>query len=326
MAIIGIDIGGTNIDIGIVDETGKILASGSIETNAHDGPRACMQRIADKANQLIERSPTDRKDIAGIGIGSPGPLDLAAGAMVHCTNFPETWGDFSMTGALAELTSLPVEIDNDANAAALGELWAGGGKGIDDFVVLTLGTGIGGGVVANGRVIRGSKGYGAELGHIAVTADGPKCGCGSRGCLEAYASATGMINMAKQLLEADQYKGSTSPLRDCGEDKLDARVIFDSARAGDPMALEIIAKAGQTLGMAIGTLLNVFNPQKVILAGRMAQSFDVLEPHITQAAKEHAFKATFETATIEASILSANAGLIGAAAVFAYEQKQKSND
>ncbi len=317
MAFIGIDIGGTNVDIGVVSDEGKVLHWASIPTEVEQGPTSCMERIVKQAEELAAKS----KDvIEGIGIGFPGPLDIGAGKMITVPNFPKSWIGYPIRDELSKQLGLPAEIDNDANAAALGELWVGGGRGVDDFVVLTLGTGIGSGIIANGKIVRGSKGYGAELGHTCVYPDGRVCKCGKQGCLEAYASATSVIDMARQLLLAPDYQKGSSSLEKRSPESLDAQFIFEQARIGDRLAVQVIKKAGQALGISIGTLLNTFNPKKVILAGRIAQSMDLLKPYIEEESNKHAFDTMVKDASIETSCLGNHTGLIGAAAVFAYEQ------
>jgi len=320
MRIIGIDIGGTNTDIGILDEKGQILQQTAIPTEVEKGPESCMDRIAAAISEVVAQSGIAKNDVAGIGVGCAGPLDTLAGCMVHSPNFPKNWIGFSITDSLSNHLGLPVKIDNDANAAALAELWAGKAQGIDDFLLLTLGTGIGGGIVANGKVVRGSAGLGAELGHVGVYPGGETCGCGKKGCMEAYASATGMIKMAKRLLKSSGYQKGSSQLEKESENKIDAKLIFDLARSGDPLAIQILEKAGEALGMGIGTLLNIFNPKKVILAGRMSLSFDLLAPYVNEVCKKHAFESIIKGVSIEATSLGTNAGLVGAAAVLAYKQ------
>lgn len=321
MVIIGVDIGGTNTDIGVLDSDGRILGSATISTNVTKGPEDCMKRIAASTTILIKQCDIAENDIAGIGVGCPGPTDRSCGSMVHSPNFPHNWLGFSIGNSLSDRVNLPVEIDNDANAAALGELWAGAGRGIDDFLVLTLGTGIGGGIVANGKIVRGSLGLGAELGHVGVYSGGELCGCGKRGCLEAYASATGMVKMAQKLLKSSEYKKGSSQLEDRRKNRIDAKRIFELSRSGDELATEILKRAGEALGMGIGTLLNVFNPRKVILAGRMAQSLDMMLPYIEESCKKRSFESIFNAVSIEPSGLGVNAGVVGAAAVFAYEHE-----
>lgn len=300
------DIGGTNVDIGIVGLDGRVLATAHTPTLRPEGPAACVARAAAKVEEAIRQSGLARTDILGLGIGCPGPLDLKAGKMHDSPNFPAAWQGYPLKDELARATSLPTAMDNDANAAALGEGWIGAAKGCPDFLVLTLGTGVGGGAVCDGRIIRGSNGCGAELGHVCVYPDGRPCGCGRHGCLESYASATALAAMARE--------------ENLGE--LSARQIFGRAASGDATASAIIARAGESLGIAIGTLLNVFNPELVVLAGGLAASFGQLQPHIEKQSRAHSYDITFAHARVCASTLVGQAGLIGAAAVFAYERNQ----
>lgn len=320
MAIIGIDIGAANIDLGILGLNAQILCSTSIPTQANDGPAACMRRIAETISDLLMKQIIPKNDVLGIGIGCAGPMYTSSGCMMHSTNFPDSWLNFSITEALNKFLSLPAKIDNDANAAALAELWAGKARDIDDFLLLTLGTEIGGGIVANGKIVRGSEGLGAELGHVGVYPGGETCGCGRKGCMEAYASAIGIVKMAKRFLKSPEYQKGSSQLEKASEDKISAKLIFDLARSDDSLAIQIIEKAGEALGMGIATLLNIFNPKKVILAGRMSQSFDLLAPTVEKVCKKNSLKSNVKCVSIETSSLGISGGLIGAAAVFVYQQ------
>jgi len=319
MSLVGIDIGGTNVDIGIIDSNGLISKSVILPTLPNEGPEKCIHRVVLQMNELIKQCDIPRDSIEGIGVGCPGPLDLSKGAMIDPPNFPKTWNKYSIKDNLQSQLKIPVELDNDANAATLGELWVGGGRGVKDFLVLTLGTGIGGGIMANGKIVRGSTGQGGELGHITVYHDGETCGCGKKGCLEAYASATAMVKAARELLNSPEYQKGTSQLEKVDENQINAKLIFDLAKQQDPLAIQIVKRAGEALGLGIGSLLNVFNPQKIILAGRISRSFDVIYPHIQRMYKTEAFPSMVKAVSIEASPLIEHSGIIGAAAVYAYE-------
>lgn len=308
--ILGIDIGGTNIDAGIVDERGAVLAICQSPTRPSEGPEQSIARSAESILTMIAKSGIAREQIAGVGIGSAGPLDLKAGCMVHPPNFPKSWWGYGLRDDFADRLGFDPALDNDANAAALAEGWAGSAKGCKDYVVLTLGTGVGGGAVANGQILRGPDGCAGELGHVCIYPDGKPCGCGGYGCLEAYASATAVANRAKEL-----FPSMPEPGRDWS-----ARDVFELAASGNQMASAIVAEAGKALGVAIGTLLNTFNPEMVVLAGRMALSFPLLQPHIEAHARRHSYPTTFGRAAIRQSPLGDRAGIIGAAAVFAYER------
>lgn len=310
--VVGVDIGGTNIDIGAMEEqSGNILTQSTIRANVNDGPGKCCARITTEINRLLNAKGLDCSELTGIGLGVPGLVDEKTGGLITSPNLPTSWDGYSLVSHLKREFQIEVAIDNDANAATLGEGWAGAAQGVDNFLVLTLGTGIGGGIVQDGRLIRGTAGLAGELGHICIYPEGRTCGCGRQGCVEAYGSATGIVAQFRELAGAiSEVSG--------------AKEVFDLARKGNTEARTALLEAGKALGIACGTLLNIFNPERIIIAGRMAASFDLLEEQVRLACQAHSFARPFEQATIRTSSLGSSTGVIGAGALVAYHRHRMS--
>ena len=244
-----------------------------------------------------------KEDVEGIGVGVPGPV-LEDGSVSVCVNLG--WGQVQVADELSSKTGLLVKVGNDANVAALGEMWQGGGKGYTGVVMVTLGTGVGGGIIHNGKIIPGANGAGGEIGHITVnTEETDTCGCGRHGCLEQYASATGIVRMAKKLLAE---KDAESSLR--GFEPLTAKDIFDEAKKGDALALEAVEILGETLGMALSNIACVVNPQVFVIGGGVSKAGDILIDTVAKHFKEHAFASCKDTRFALAS-LGNDAGMYG---------------
>lgn len=306
MNVIGVDLGGTNYAVGLVDEDGKILARIDGETKVHEGPDAVVERLVKSILSLSEGD-----SIFAVGIGSPGSIDHITGTVRFSPNFPG-WIDFPLAEKIERRTSLKVFVENDANAYALGERTFGVAKGMDHVVCLTLGTGIGGGVITHGVLLRGSTGIGAELGHMNVLPNGPKCGCGSRGCLEALASATAIKNFVKEGFERHR---ESSLFKTKGPESVTPKDVFDHAKLGDQFALQIFNTVVDALAAAIGSLVNIFNPQMVVLGGGMANAGDFLLEPVTERAKSYVLPTMLGTYRIELSRLGKDAGILGAASI-----------
>lgn len=299
---IGVDIGGTNIKIATVDDRGRVVARGVVETRPGDGAPRAFKRIHDAARYLA-----GRERIHGVGIGCAGLIDATRGVLRVSPNLP-AWRNAPL-GRIARLHfRLPVAIENDATSAAFGESFVRGERG-RDLVFITLGTGVGGGIVADGRVVRGVNGYGGEIGHMTVDPNGPRCNCGARGCLEAYAGSYGILNAAQAAARARGWKRAH---RLSGRG-VSARDVLDAARRGDSVGREAARVAGEHLGVAIASMLNVLNPSAVVVGGGIAGGFDVLEPYVKRAVARYAFAETARAARIETSRLGNDAALVGAA-------------
>jgi glucokinase len=312
-ACIGIDLGGTFIKFALLDEQLSIQAQLQAPTPADGGPDAVIEAMAAGAKQLLEQQGMSTDQVLGVGIGSPGPLDLENGIVIGTPNIPG-FQNLPIRDRLSQALELPAELENDANAAALGEFLLGRGKHVQNMVLLTLGTGIGSGIVVEGRLIHGAHGIGAECGHMIVQPGGELCGCGQRGCLERYASATYLAQHARRLVEVDHRPSSLAEvLRKNGD--IDARDIQAARRAGDPLAEEVWDRA--TLYLAIGcvSLCRVFDPDLIVLSGGLTNAgSDLTQPLMQHFRRQHWTLAEPRT-DIVLSALGNDVGVIGAACV-----------
>lgn len=261
---IGVDVGGTTIKMGIFADTGELLEKWNIPTNVEEDGRHILTDIVESIEKKRE---SYRGNIAGIGVGIPGPM-TDDGVVLKCANFG--WGVFNVKNALADLTGLGnIKVGNDANVAALGEQWKGGGRGYDSMVMVTLGTGCGGGIIYNGRVLTGCKGAGGEIGHIKVERDETeRCGCGNRGCLEQYVSATGVVRMAKKNLPENSCLSH--------KDEITAKDVFDGAKAEDAYCMEIVERFGRYLGTALSDIAHVVAPEAFVIGGGVSAAGQII--------------------------------------------------
>ena len=301
----GIDIGGTTVKIGMFSVKGRMLSSREIPTDKTDNGANILPDIAKAIREHLEQAESNFDEIVGIGMGIPGPV-LSDGTINKCVNLG--WDVFNAAQTMSELCEgVYVKCGNDANVAALGESWQGGGRGHRNMVMVTLGTGVGGGVVINGRIIDGAFGAAGEIGHIKVRDDEPDtCGCGKHGCLEQYASATGIVRLAKQRLAADDVQ---TVLRDC--DTLTAKGIFDAAKDGDPIALELVDTLGNYLGTALSYISCVVDPEVYVIGGGVSKAGPILTDAITKYYRQNAFHASRITKFALAE-LENEAGIYGA--------------
>jgi len=297
---LGVDIGGTNVKIATVSAAGRVLVRGVIETRAGEGPAPAFRRIHDAARHLVGKGR-----VAGVGIGCAGLLDSRSQRLRASPNLP-AWQGTALERIARGHFGVPILVENDATCAAFGESFARGRNG-RDLVMITLGTGVGGGIISDGRVVRGASGFAGEIGHMIVDPNGPRCRCGARGCLEAYAGAYGIARTARHAL---RRRGKR---RLAMGGRLDARAVFEAARRGDPAARETVRLTGERLGTAIASLLNLLNPSMVVIGGGIAASFDALSPHVRRTVERGAFTATARAARIEPSRLGNDAAVVGAA-------------
>ncbi len=320
--IIGVDLGGTNIVIGAVSLDGsQQFGMHSIPTRADLGSDAVVERIA----QLVERVAAEtmsatgasRAQILGVGIGSPGPLDRETGVVILTPNLG--WTNFPLRDRICSAVQLPATLDNDANCATLGEWWLGAARGAQHVVGLTIGTGIGGGLILNGRLFHGVSDVAGEVGHTTIDANGRRCGCGNYGCLEAYASGPAIAERAREALAGGEP--SAMPALVSGDlSRLSAAIVYDAAKQGDRLAQEVVRETARILGIGIANLLNVFNPEVVVLAGGVTQAGDQLFEPLRAEVRRRAFKPAVDACRIVPGALQGNAGVIGAAATFAQQQ------
>lgn len=304
---IGVDLGGTNIKVGICDAQGHLLHTYEGPTGTDGGAGAVLDRIAEYAKQIVIDSPYDWEQVAGVGAGIAGFLDLAAGKVLLAPNLG--WKDVAVREELEQRLGCPVRIDNDANVAALGEAWSGAGAGLKHMVAFTLGTGVGGGIIVDGRIVQGFRGMAGELGHIKVVPDleAIQCGCGQLGCVETVASATGIIRMAQDAVK----RGEATSLS--LQETITAKDVFDAARDGDEVALRIVKRASYYLGKAMAAVAVVLNPQRFVIGGGVARAGDILFDELRKVYKQHVPEVFTEGVDIVPAKLGNNAGVVGAA-------------
>jgi glucokinase len=314
--ILGIDIGGTNIVAGVVAEDGsRIMGARSEPTAADQGAEAVFDRIVALADAAMAAAKADDPAIAiaGMGVGCPGPLDTKSGVVLLTPNLG--WVNMPVREQLASRLGLMAELDNDANCAMAGEWWMGAAKGARNAVVFTLGTGIGGGIVIDGKLHHGASDVAGEIGHITIETNGRRCGCGNDGCLEAYASGPAIARRTMEALEA----GAESALRlIVGDDlkRITAETVYQAAAAGDPLALEVVRDTAKYLGVGVANLINILNPEVVVICGGVTYAghwlFDPLRREVTR----RAFKPAVQACRIVPGALSGTAGVYGAVRIF----------
>ena len=265
----GVDLGGTTVKIAYFDTNGTMLAKWEIPTVTTGGGKQILPDIAASIQKYMQDNNVERSSIVGIGIGVPGPVD-GKGVVNKCVNLG--WGVFNIADTLSELTGFPVKAGNDANVAALGEYWKGGGQGCENMIFATLGTGVGGGIVIDGHLLHGAHGAGGEIGHLVLNREETeKCGCGKCGCVEQYCSATGIVRMAYKHLASTEAFSSLRIL-----ESITCKDIFDAGKAGDEVALAILDKYYALLGEFLADLCCVVNPEAVVLGGGVSKAGQVL--------------------------------------------------
>ncbi len=310
---IGCDLGGTNLRAAIVDvQTGIVLHQMSVPTLAREGHEAVMKRMADLFLQVILSAGMKKEDIGGIGIGVPGVLDLIKGETLFLPNLPGTWPHVPLRDTIARLTGLPVALLNDVRSITNGEWLFGAGRGVDTVAVFAIGTGIGGGLVLNGQLHLGIGGTGGELGHTTIDYNGPTCGCGNKGCLEAYASGPAIAAMGMKAVT----QGLTTCIGEMCEydlNRITPELIARAARAGDEIAMDIYERAGFYLGVTAANVCVAIGPRRIIIAGGVAQAGDLLLNPIRRTLRERVTVMPIEQVEVVPSQLGDNAGVIGVA-------------
>jgi glucokinase len=309
-AAIGIDLGGTKLLGAVVNESGKILTERTRPTDAPRGTDAVIDAIADITRELAADAARAGVALKGVGVGAPGPLDPATGVVYAMPNLGDGWNRFPLRSRLEAALETRVHVENDANAALQGEAWVGAAAGASDAALLTLGTGVGGGIIAAGNLVRGSRGVGAELGHIVVAEPSDvACGCGGRGCLEQFASGTAVGRLAAEAI-ARGRGGALAAL----EREPTARDVISSARDGDEVAREVLERSGRALGVGLVTIVHALNPQVIVLGGGLGTAgFDLLAPIAERELRSRTFKASLEGLKIARAALGPEAGAVGAA-------------
>lgn len=309
--IVGIDIGGTKLAVGVATRDGRLLAEARQPTGVTDGPDAVIGRVVELARAVIAEAGHGAGQVTRIGIGCGGPLDPWRGVVLNALNNPG-WIDIPLTERISEALAMPAYLDNDANAAALGEHRFGAGRGTANMVYLTVSTGVGGGVIAGGRLLRGENGNAAELGHLTVDAHGRRCQCGSIGCLEAYASGTNIAVRAREALSAS---AAPSRLRTVPSADLTAAEVSAAAEAGDALAARVWSETTTLLGAGIASMIHAFNPALVVLGGGVTIAGDLLLDPVRRAVAERTMPWLHEVVRIVPAELGDRAGILGAVAV-----------
>ena len=318
MKNIGIDLGGTNIAIGIVNEDYSILKKGSVPTDSHRPWQDIVKDMASLIEKLMKETGTTMDEIKEIGIGSPGTPDIEKGVVLYSNNLG--WDMVPLREELNKYIDKPVYLDNDANCAALGEFLAGAASGLDSAVILTFGTGIGGGVILNDRIWSGFNYAGGELGHVVIKTGGQPCTCGRNGCWDAYASMTGVIRQGNEAADAHP-ESELAKLRASGT-KLNGRNIFEVAKAGDDVAQQVVDQFIFYIAEGVVNVINIFQPEAVVIGGAIANEGDyVLEP-LRKYAKRDVFCKQVKLPQIIRAKLGNDAGIIGAAFVGDYQSKK----
>ena len=301
----GVDIGGTTVKMGLFTVDGKVTDKWEIPTRKEENGKYILEDIAKSVKERMQRDTLTLEDIAGLGIGVPGPVK-EDGTVLKCANLG--WGVFNVADTIRELTGIEnVKEGNDANVAALGEMWQGGGKGYNNLVMVTLGTGVGGGVILGGKILTGSNGAGGEIGHIRVNYEEKDvCGCGKTGCLEQYASATGVVRLAKKALEKKEKKTTLVA------DDLSAKAVFDAAKAGDELAMDIVEKFGFYLGMALAHISQVIDPEVFVIGGGVARAGQIIIDEVSKNYEENVMFA-LKNKAFKMAELGNDAGIYGSA-------------
>ena len=301
----GIDIGGTAVKVGLFNTTGKLLDKWDFATRKTENGKDILKDSAEFIKNKINELDLKEENIIGVGIGIPGPVK-DNGEVLELANLG--LGHFNIEEEMKTLTGLKVKAGNDANAAALGELWMGGGKGYHNMVLATLGTGVGGGIILNGTIVAGSNGAAGEIGHILVNeGETATCGCGKKGCLEQYASATGIVRIAKKILIE-----SSEPSKLRGRDDLSAKTVFDCAKEGDKLALETVEKACRYLGIAMSHIAQVIDPEVFVIGGGVSRAGEIITETTKKYYNRNVMNA-LKNKEFKLATLGNDAGIYGAA-------------
>ncbi len=313
MKYIGLDLGGTNLKAGIVDiASGEVSGLETTPTLAKEGPEAVMRRMARLVDGMRATCASQGVEIGGVGVGAPGVLDMDSGLTLFLPNLPGTWPNVPLRDTLSDLTGLPVRILNDVRAITYAEWRFGAGRGADTIACFAIGTGIGGGLVLNGQLHLGMGGTGGELGHQTIDLNGPLCGCGNHGCLEAYASGPAIAAMGLKAVT----QGLTTRIGELAAydlNRITTELIYQAAIDGDAIARDIFEQAGVSIGVAAANICVIIGPQKIVIAGGVSRAGDLLLNPIRRTLKERVHVMPVENVAVVRSSLGENAGVIGTA-------------
>jgi glucokinase len=317
--IVGVDLGGTNIVAGAMPLDGsREIAMQTRPTLAAGGASSVVERIAamieEVIAQTIAETGSQRSDFLGVGIGSPGPLDRENGIVIITPNLG--WKNFPLRDEISKRVHLDATLDNDANCATIGEFWCGAAVGGRNVIGMTLGTGIGGGIILEGKLYHGASDSAGEIGHTTIDSTGRRCKCGNYGCLEAYASGPAIAERAREALRGDESESILVSMVGGDPRKITAQIVYEASKRGDIVAREVVRETARFLGAGVSNLLNIFNPDVVVMAGGVTQAGDELFKPLRAEVKRRAFKPAVQACRIVPGALPLSAGVVGAIATF----------
>jgi glucokinase len=303
--VIGVDLGGTNTRTALLSQEGSILERHKVSTHADEGWKQVVARLVENIAQHQKIAMEKGLKVSAVGVGAPGVIQMDRGIVVKSPNFPD-WNNLPLKEHLEKALHIPVFIENDANAAALGEQWLGAARGINSMILLTLGTGVGGGIILNNRIWQGADGMAGEIGHMTLIPDGRLCRCGNTGCLEMYASARGIVQ---------SYREAVGSSGSAASGEFSSEKIYKAAMEGEPVARKVMKDMGLMLGIGIANLINIFNPQMIVIGGGVKDAWQLFINTTQEEVMRRAFKVPAERTRIVPSILGDDAGMIGAARI-----------
>jgi glucokinase len=309
--LIGVDLGGTNVRIGMVTPTGRVLNKEEYALDSSQGGLKLVEELVSNLKNLLQKRVGKNNQLLGIGIGIAGAIDVKKGRIINSPNIPNLNG-FGIREFIKKRISSPIAIENDANAFVLGEGWVGAAKGSKDYCGITLGTGVGGGIVTNGEIVHGSRGMAGEVGHMVIDREGVLCGCGGKGCLEVYASAAGIKRMALEAIERGE--GGEILRRTGGKaEEVTSEKVFEAARSGDEVARKIFREMGRFLGLGLVNLIHLFDPEKIVIGGKASRAWDFFIKTTMEVVMERAMEGSREKVKIVRAKCGDDAGMLGAA-------------
>ncbi len=306
--VIGVDLGGTNLRTAILSPDGNILDRHKEATYAADGWEKVVARLIENIKRQRKSAIQQGFDVAAVGVGAPGVIQADKGIVVKSPNFPD-WNNLPLKDQLEKALGTPVFLENDANAAALGEQWRGAGRGIRSMILLTLGTGVGGGIILDNKIWHGADGMAGEIGHMTLIPDGRPCTCGNTGCLEMYSSARGIVQSFREAL------GKTSGGGPDQLKKISSEQVYEAAGAGNEIAVRVMKDMGRMLGIGIASLINIFNPERIVIGGGVKDAWPLFIGATREEIMKRAFAVPAKRTEIVPSELGDDAGMVGAAAV-----------
>lgn len=306
LSVIGVDLGGTNLRTGLLTAQGEIIYRHKEATHVSDGWQKVVSRLVQDIQMQRQYAVQRGFTVAAVGVGAPGVIHVDEGVVVRSPNFPD-WNNIPLKALLEEALAVPVVIENDANAAALGEQWRGAGQDIKSMILLTLGTGVGGGIILDSKIWHGADGMAGEIGHMTLMPEGRPCSCRNVGCLEMYASARGILQSFR---ECHAESGSKTRFNEA----MTAADVYEAARTGDITALRVMKDMGTMLGIGIANLINIFNPERVVIGGGVKDAWPLFIDSVREEVTRRAFEVPARRTQIVPSLLGDDAGMVGAAA------------